>query len=61
MVDSIPSLVTEKAVKLFGDFGVYTRSELYARAEIEYETYAKSVLVEARTCQTWLESRSFRR
>ncbi len=49
MVDSIPSLVTEKAVKLFGDFGVYTRSELYARAEIEYETYAKSVLVEART------------
>ena len=49
MVDSIPSLVTEKAVTLFGDFGVYTRSELYARAEIEYETYAKSVLVEART------------
>ena len=49
MVDSIPSLVTEKAVKLFGDFGVYTRSELYARAEIEYETYAKSVLEEART------------
>ena len=49
MVDSIPSLVTEKAVKLFGDFGVYTRSELYAQAEIEYETYAKSVLVEART------------
>lgn len=49
MVDSIPSLVTEKAVKLFGDFGVYTRSELYARAEIEYETYAKSVLVEALT------------
>ena len=49
MVDSIPSLVTEKAVKLFGDFGVSTRSELYARAEIEYETYAKSVLVEART------------
>lgn len=49
MVDSIPSLVTEKAVKLFGDFGVYTRSELNARAEIEYETYAKSVLVEART------------
>ena len=28
---------------------MYTRSELYARAEIEYETYAKSVLVEART------------
>lgn len=49
MVDAIPSLVTEKAVKLFGDFGVYTRSELNARAEIEYEAYAKSILVEART------------
>ena len=49
MVDSIPSLVTEKAVKLFGDFGVYTRPELEARAEIEYEAYAKAVNVEART------------
>lgn len=49
MVDSIPSLVTEKAFKLFGDFGVYTRSELMARAEIEYEAYAKSVNIEAKT------------
>lgn len=49
MVDSIPSLVTEKAFKLFGDFGVYTRSELEARAEIEYEAYAKSVNIEAKT------------
>jgi len=49
MVDSIPSLVTEKAVKLFGDFGVYTRTELEARAEIEYEAYAKSVNIEAKT------------
>lgn len=49
MVDSIPSLVTEKAVKLFGDFGVYTKAELEARAEIEYEAYAKSVNIEAKT------------
>ena len=49
MVDSIPSLVTEKAIKLFGDFGVYTRPELEARAEIEYEAYAKSVNIEAKT------------
>lgn len=41
MVDSIPALVTEKAFKLFGDFGVYTKEELVARAEIEYESYAK--------------------
>ena len=32
MVDSIPALVTEKAFKLFGDFGVYTKEELVARA-----------------------------
>ncbi len=49
MVDSIPSLVTEKAFKLFGDFGVYTKAELEARAEIEYEAYAKSVNIEAKT------------
>lgn len=49
MVDSISSLVTDKAVKLFGDFGVYTKSELTARAEIEYEAYVKSVNIEART------------
>ena len=49
MVDAIPALVTDKAIKLFGDFGVYTRAELEARAEIEYEAYAKSVNVEAKT------------
>ena len=49
MVDSIPALVTEKAFKLFGDFGVYTKEELVARAEIEYESYAKSVNIEAKS------------
>lgn len=49
MVDTIPSLVTPKAIKLFGDFGVYTKAELEARAEIEYEAYAKSVNIEAKT------------
>ena len=48
MVDAIPSLVTDKAFKLFGDFGVYTKEELVARAEIEYESYAKSVNIEAK-------------
>lgn len=49
MVDSISSLTTPKAIKLFGDFGVYTQAELEARAEIEYEAYAKVVNVEAKT------------
>src|SRR5699024_6409969 len=49
MVDSIPALVTDKAVKLFEEFGVFTRAELESRAEIEYETYAKAINIEART------------
>lgn len=49
MVDSIPALTTEKAVKLFEEFNVFTRAELESRAEIEYETYAKIINIEART------------
>ncbi len=49
MVDAIPALVTEKAFKLFTEFGVYTRAELEARAIIEYEAYTKTINVEAKT------------
>ena len=48
MVDAIPSLNTEKAVKLFEKFGVFTKAELDSRVEIEYETYAKEINIEAR-------------
>lgn len=49
MVDAIPALVTDKAIKLFTSFGVYTEAELLARAVIEYEAYVKTINVEART------------
>ncbi len=49
MVDSIPSLTTEKAKKMFEKFGVFTAKELESRAEIKYEDYAKEVNIEART------------
>ncbi len=49
MVDAIPALTSEKAVRLFESFGVFTRAELESRAEIQYETYAKAINVEART------------
>ena len=49
MVDAIPALVTDKAVKLFTSFGVYTEAELFARAVIEYEAYVKTINVEAKT------------
>ncbi len=48
MVDAIPSLNTEKAVKLFEKFGVFTKAELDSRVEIEYETYAKEINIEAK-------------
>ena len=48
MVDAIPALNTEKAVALFEKFKVFTRAELDSRVEIEYETYAKEINIEAR-------------
>ena len=48
MVDVIPSMVSEKAVKLFEGFGVYTRTELASRAEIDFEAYVKAIGIEAR-------------
>ncbi len=49
MVDAIPAFTTEKAVNMFRDFHVFTRSELESRAEIQYEIYAKAINIEART------------
>jgi glutamine synthetase len=49
MVDAIPALATDKAVKLFEKFHVFTKAELESRVEIEYEAYAKALNIEART------------
>ena len=48
MVDAIPALTTDKAVKLFGKFGVFTKAELESRVEIKFENYAKAINIEAR-------------
>ena len=48
MVEAIPALTTEKAVDLFGKFGVFTKAELESRAEIKYENYAKAINIEAK-------------
>ncbi len=48
MVESIPALTTEKAVQLFEKFGVFNRTELESRAEIQYEGYSKAINIEAR-------------
>ncbi len=49
MVDAIPALTTEKAVKLFESFDVFTRAELESRAEVEYDNYSKAINIESRT------------
>ncbi len=48
MVEAIPALVTDKAIQLFGKFGVFTETELRSRAEIQYEGYSKALNIEAR-------------
>ncbi|MCR5303055.1 MAG: glutamine synthetase III [Lachnospiraceae bacterium] len=49
MIEAADALTTEKAVKLFGRFGIFTENELMSRREIIYEIYAKTVNIEALT------------
>ncbi len=49
MVDAVPALTKDKAVDMFGKFGIYTKPELEAHAEVMYETYAKVINIEAQT------------
>ena len=47
MVEATETLTTDKAVKLFEKFGIFTRAELESREEVLYETYSKSINIEA--------------
>ena len=49
MVESASALTTDKAVKLFEKFHIFTKAELESREEVQYETYAKSINIEALT------------
>ncbi len=49
MIEAVDTLVTDKSVKLFERFGIFTKAELESRAEILYETYAKTINIEALT------------
>lgn len=48
-IEAASALTTEKAVKLFEKFGIFTRTELESREEIAYENYAKTINIEALT------------
>ena len=49
MIEAADTLTSDKAVELFERFGIYTRGELESRQEIIYETYAKTINIEALT------------
>ena len=49
MVDAIPAWVDEKSVRLFAKEHVLSETELKARAEIYYESYSKTINIEAET------------
>lgn len=49
MVEAVEALTTDKAVKLYERFGIFTREELESRSEVLYETYAKTINIEALT------------
>ena len=48
-IEAAAALTTDKSVALFERFGIFNRTELQAREEITYETYAKSINIEALT------------
>lgn len=49
MIEAVDTLTTDKSVKLFEKFGIFTKAELESRKEVLYETYAKSINIEALT------------
>ncbi|MCD7802003.1 MAG: glutamine synthetase III [Clostridiales bacterium] len=47
MVDAIPVLVQDDVVDMYEKFNIFTRAELASRVEVQYETYAKTINIEA--------------
>ncbi len=48
-IEAADMLTTKKAIGLFENFGVYTKTELESRKEIIFESYAKTINIEALT------------
>ncbi len=47
--EALPHMLDEKNVAVLTKHGIYTEKELFARCEIMLESYAKTILIEART------------
>jgi glutamine synthetase len=48
-VDALAAFITEKALSLFGTYGVFSKKELHSRYEIYVDHYAKQINIEALT------------
>ena len=48
-IEAADTLTTKKSIDLFQKFGVYTKTELESRKEIIFESYAKTINIEALT------------
>jgi glutamine synthetase len=46
-IDSLPDLISEKSIKLFGKYGVFSERELHSRFEILLENYKKTINIES--------------
>lgn len=49
IVGAIPALSAEQTISVFEKHGVLSRAELESRMEVSYETYVKTLAIEART------------
>ena len=49
MAYAVDVLRSDKAIDLFGKFGVFSKTELLSRADIKYEAYSKQTAIEAKT------------
>ncbi len=49
MIEAADALTTEQSVALFEKFDIFTKNELESRKEIIYETYEKTINIEALT------------
>ena len=58
MVDAIPVLVKDDVVAMYEKFHIFTRAELASRAEVQYETYAKHINIEA-NCMIHMASKAY--
>ena len=48
MLDAVETLTTDKSFALFEKFNIFTRAELESRKDVLYETYSKTINIEAK-------------